>query len=124
MSTTGLDPVHTDVLGNAAWASLTRPHRRCAEGWPEDGSVPLALRYPKDVSPFVAVGQAEPDAETWAALAALGGPGGSVALSGGDELFQALPAGWATGWKGEGVQLLSTDALLTAPDDEAVLLGM
>ncbi|GAA3595411.1 GNAT family N-acetyltransferase [Kineosporia mesophila] len=103
-------------LDNPAWASLTGPHAHFAE------SVGRARRYPRDVSPFVAVPTA-PDAEIWRDLAELAGPGEIVALSGSPALAGTLPAGWEIAMQGEGVQLTATDDLVTAPDEEAVRLG-
>jgi ribosomal protein S18 acetylase RimI-like enzyme len=104
-------------LDNAAWSSLTGPHAHFAQG-----SGP-ALRYPPDVSPFVAVPSVV-DGEVWAALAELVGPGQIVALSGGPGLLDQLPPGWEVAMRGEGVQLVATDAFVTAADPEAVRLGL
>ena len=62
-------------LDNPALASLTGPHAHFAE---RRGRV---LRYPVDVSPWLALPD-EPDADDWADLAALAGPGGEVPLPG------------------------------------------
>ncbi|MFM9610643.1 GNAT family N-acetyltransferase [Streptomyces niveiscabiei] len=100
------------VLDNPALHSLTGPHARFAE---RKGRV---LRYPVDVSPWLALPD-EPDARDWADLAALAGPGAEVPLSGycGD-----VPAGWEVTFQVDGVQLVD-DGLDTAPDPEAVRLG-
>jgi GNAT superfamily N-acetyltransferase len=72
------------VLDNPALASLTGPHAHFAE---RRGRV---LRYPVDVSPWLALPD-EPDADDWADLAALAGPGAEVPLPG----FRGeVPAGW------------------------------
>ncbi len=110
-------------LDNPAWASLTGPHARFAEG------TGLALRYPPDVSPFMAVPPIPDGApipvEVWDAVAELAGPGQVVALSGTPEAFEKLPAGWDFAMRGEGVQLVATDAFDTDVDlgTEIIELG-
>jgi ribosomal protein S18 acetylase RimI-like enzyme len=113
MTTTQVD-LHP--LDNAAWASLTGPHAHFAQGTAK------ALRYPPDVSPFVAVPPVV-DAEVWPALAHLVGPGRLVALSGAPGLLDQLPVGWEVSLRGEGVQLVASDAFVSAPDPEALVLG-
>lgn len=103
-------PLHP--LDNPARSSLTGPHARFAE---RRGRI---LRYPADVTPWLALPDV-PDAQDWADVAALAGPGGSVALA----AFQAPPPqDWEIVFRAEGVQLVdaSVDA---APDPEAVPLG-
>ncbi|MGW1675113.1 GNAT family N-acetyltransferase [Streptomyces sp. NPDC002324] len=100
------------VLDNPALASLTGPHAHFAE---RRGRV---LRYPLDVSPWLALPD-DPGADDWADLAALAGPGAEVpvpAYTGG------FPAGWDVTFDLEGVQLVD-DGIAAAPDDEAVRLG-
>lgn len=63
--------VDSSVLDNAAWASLTGPHAEFAE------RVGQAVRYPADVSVFLAVPD-EPSADVWDDVAALAGPGAVV----------------------------------------------
>ncbi len=100
------------VLDNPALASLTGPHAHFAE---RRGRV---LRYPVDVSPWLALPD-EPDAADWADLAALVGPGAEVPLPG----FRGrTPDGWEITFQIDGVQLVD-DGLATAPEPEAVLLG-
>ncbi|WP_317441752.1 GNAT family N-acetyltransferase [Streptomyces collinus] len=100
------------VLDNPALASLTGPHARFAE---RRGRV---LRYPVDVSPWLAL-PADPDADDWADLAALAGPGAEVPLPG----FRGqVPDGWEVTFRMEGVQFVD-DGLAAAPDPEAVPLG-
>lgn len=100
------------VLDNPALASLTGPHAHFAE---RRGRV---LRYPTDVSPWLALPD-EPDADDWADLAALVGPGGEAPLAG----FQGrTPPGWEVTFSLEGVQLVD-DGIPAAPDAEAVRLG-
>ncbi|WP_308113736.1 GNAT family N-acetyltransferase [Kineosporia corallincola] len=103
-------------LDNPAWASLTGPHAHLAEGTPD------VWRYPPDVAPFVAL-PSVPGPQTWHDLAGLAGPGQVVALSGAPGLVDELPVGWEVTTTGAGVQLVATDALLGAPDEEAVRLG-
>ncbi|MDC2954835.1 GNAT family N-acetyltransferase [Streptomyces gilvifuscus] len=100
------------VLDNPALASLTGPHARFAE---RRGRV---LRYPVDVSPWLALPD-EPDAADWADLAALAGPGAEVPLNG---YCPEVPADWEVVFHVEGVQLVD-DGLPAAPDAEAVPLG-
>ncbi|MEU8932284.1 GNAT family N-acetyltransferase [Streptomyces sp. NPDC048409] len=100
------------VLDNPARASLTGPHARFAE---RRGRI---LRYPVDVSPWLAL----PDgmgADDWADLAALSGPGTEVGLPGyrGD-----VPDGWELTMNVPGVQLID-DGMDVAPEPEAVRLG-
>jgi ribosomal protein S18 acetylase RimI-like enzyme len=99
-------------LENPVRSSLLGPHARFAE---RRGNV---LRYPVDVSPFVAL-PAEPDDADWADAAALAGPGGIVPLAG---VTIPPPAGWEVVMSGAGVQLVD-DGIAAAPDDEAVRLG-
>ncbi|MBL1084543.1 GNAT family N-acetyltransferase [Streptomyces actinomycinicus] len=100
------------VLDDPARSSLTGPHAHFAE---RRGRV---LRYPADVSPWLSL-PGEPDAQDWADLAALAGPGAEILLPG----FRGeLPDGWETTFRMDGVQLVD-DGLAAAPDAEAVRLG-
>ncbi|MGW3956293.1 GNAT family N-acetyltransferase [Streptomyces sp. NPDC004752] len=100
------------VLDNPALASLTGPHAHFAE---RRGRV---LRYPLDVTPWLALPD-EPDADDWADLAALAGPGAEVPLPG----FRGqVPRGWEVTLRMAGVQLVD-DGLAAAPDAEATRLG-
>jgi ribosomal protein S18 acetylase RimI-like enzyme len=110
--------VHPDLtldetLDNPAWFSLTGVHAPLSEG---TGG---ARRYRPTVSPFTALRDVT-DAAAWADLAALVGPGQQVPVTNAPE---DLPDGWTRGWTLPGVQLVATDALESAPDDEAVVLG-
>jgi ribosomal protein S18 acetylase RimI-like enzyme len=105
-----------DPLDNPAWAALTGPQAHFAQGNAK------ALRYPPDVSPFVAVPPVI-DQEVWTALERLVGPGQVVALAADATLLDLLPPTWEVVLSGEGVQLVATDAFVTAPDPEAVVLG-
>ncbi|MFF5015222.1 GNAT family N-acetyltransferase [Streptomyces sp. NPDC001165] len=100
------------VLDNPALASLTGPHAHFAE---RRGRV---RRYPLDVSPWSAL-PSEPDADDWADLAALAGPGTEVPLAG---YCGEVPDGWEVTFRVEGVQLVD-EGLAAAPDAEAVRLG-
>ncbi|MGW2047050.1 GNAT family N-acetyltransferase [Streptomyces sp. NPDC001858] len=105
-----VEPPH--VLDNPARAALTGPHAHFAE---RRGRV---LRYPVDVSPWLALPD-EPDADDWADLAALAGPGEQVALAG----FEGeIPDGWEVTFRMAGVQFVD-DGLAAAPDPEAIRLG-
>ncbi|MCL6739020.1 GNAT family N-acetyltransferase [Streptomyces neyagawaensis] len=105
------DPV-PHVLDNPALASLTGPHAHFAE---RSGRV---LRYPVDVSPWLALPH-HPDAHDWADLAALAGPGTEVAVPAYSGNF---PADWEVTFDLEGVQFVD-DGIAAAPDAEAVPLG-
>ncbi|MFH8342094.1 GNAT family N-acetyltransferase [Streptomyces sp. AM6-12] len=100
------------VLDNPAHASLTGPHAHFAE---RRGRV---LRYPVDVSPWLAL-PGEPEARDWADLAALAGPGAEIPLFG---YCGQVPADWEITFHVDGVQLVD-DGLAAAPDAEAVRLG-
>ncbi|MFF7986154.1 GNAT family N-acetyltransferase [Streptomyces sp. NPDC007901] len=100
------------ILDNPALASLTGPHAHFAE---RRGRI---LRYPVDVSPWLALPD-EPDAQDWADLAALAGPGAEIGLPG----FRGeLPDGWDLTFNVEGVQLVD-EGMETAPEPAAVRLG-
>ncbi|MFC4508136.1 MULTISPECIES: GNAT family N-acetyltransferase [Streptomyces] len=100
------------VLDNPARASLNGPHAHFAE---RRGRI---LRYPVDVSPWLALPDELEDAD-WADLAALAGPGAEVPLLG----FRGeVPEGWEVTFRMEGVQFVD-DGLAAAPEPEAVRLG-
>lgn len=103
-------------LDRAAWSSLTGAHARFALG---DGR---ARRYPADVSPFAAV-ESFDDPRAWDDLRALYATDevAGLAVPAGQPF--AVPSGWALEGDIPGVQLVSTAALRTYPDDEAVALG-
>lgn len=101
------------VLDNPALASLTGPHAHFAE---RRGRV---VRYPLDVSPWLALPD-EPDADDWADLAALAGPGAEVPLPG---YRGEVPDGWEITARIDGVQLVD-DGVAAAPEPEAVRLGL
>ncbi|MGW7202298.1 GNAT family N-acetyltransferase [Streptomyces sp. NPDC054837] len=100
------------ILDNPALASLTGPHAHFAE---RRGRV---VRYPLDVSPWLALPD-EPDADDWADLAALAGPGAEVPLPG---YRGEVPDGWEITARIDGVQLVD-DGVAAAPEPEAVRLG-
>ena len=83
-------------LDNPVWSSLVGPHARFAQ---RRGRV---LRYPPDVSPFVALPD-EPRRTDWDDLAALIGAGAVVGLAG---VRATPPHGWKVRPVGEGVQLI------------------
>ncbi len=97
----GVDGAHP--LDNPVRSSLCGPHAHFAQ---RRGDV---LRYPADVSPFVALPD-RPRAADWADLAALAGPGAMVALAG-----VAPPDGWPVTPIGEGVQLVHEDVVAGEP---------
>ncbi|MEU9338520.1 GNAT family N-acetyltransferase [Streptomyces sp. NPDC048290] len=105
-------PVTPHLLDNPARAALTGPHAHFAE---RRGRI---LRYPVDVSPWLALpDRLEPD--DWADLAALTGPGAEVPLLGHQG---PVPDGWEITFHADGVQLVD-DGTAAAPDPEAVVLG-
>ncbi len=107
------DPTLGDpILDNAAWHSLTGPHRRFAQ------RIGNAARYQPEISPFVALADHR-DPAAWADVAELVGPGGTFAIAGEDVM---PPAGWAFDSVGGGVQLIDVE-LTKAHDPEAELLG-
>ncbi|MDM7830614.1 GNAT family N-acetyltransferase [Cellulomonas edaphi] len=71
------------------------------------------------MSPFAALRDVG-DPASWADLAALVGPGQAVPIAGGPD---QAPDGWTRGWTIPGVQMVGTDRLVGAPDEEAVVLG-
>jgi ribosomal protein S18 acetylase RimI-like enzyme len=99
-------------LDNPARSSLLGPHARFAE---RCGQV---LRYPSEVSPFVALPD-EPDEGAWRDVAELLGPGALVPLTG---VRGAPPEGWELAFNGTGVQMVD-DGVDSAEDTEAMLLG-
>jgi len=99
-------------LDNPAYTSLTGPHAHFAEHW---GS---AVRYPADVSPFLAI-PSNPTEQDWADLATLAGPGAVVALPGKAVPF---PDDWEVVLRNGGVQLVD-DGVDAAPYDEAEQLS-
>ncbi len=99
-------------LDNPARAALLGPHAHLAQ---RRGDV---LRYPEDVSPFVAL-PPEPDERTWRDAAALLGPGALLPLAG---FHGSPPPAWEIVMDLAGVQLVD-DGVAAAPDPEAVRLG-
>ncbi|MFJ8137900.1 GNAT family N-acetyltransferase [Streptomyces sp. NPDC096013] len=100
------------ILDNPARAALTGPHAHFAE---RRGRI---LRYPVDVTPWIALPD-EPDADDWADVVALSGPGTEIPLLG----FRGrVPDGWEVTFDIDGVQMVD-DGLAAAPDPEAVVLG-
>jgi ribosomal protein S18 acetylase RimI-like enzyme len=100
-------------LDNPVRSSLAGPHARFAE---RRGNV---LRYPVDVSPFLALPD-QPDAADWADAAALAGPGALVALAG---VQAPAPDSWQVTLIGAGVQMVEAEVEAVA-DGEAVRLGL
>lgn len=100
------------VLDNPALSSLTGPHAHFAIG-----RAPV-LRYPGDVSPFVALPD-DPDAAAWSALAELLGPDELAAVPG---LTSEPPADWEVVMRLPGVQMID-EGMDAVPDEEALELG-
>jgi ribosomal protein S18 acetylase RimI-like enzyme len=100
-------------LDNPAWAALTGPHAHFAE---QKGQV---LRYPVDVTPFLALPDA-PDEHLWQDIADLAGPGATVVIVGG---AGAPPEGWTRLQDTQGVQLDGSGLVTGAEDSAVVRLG-
>lgn len=99
-------------LDNPAMAALLGPQADLAQ---RHG---VALRYPADVSPFIALPD-QPGADAWADLAKLTSPAGIVATAG----VAVEPApGWHVVMRIDGVQLVA-DNEVGAHDADAVPLG-
>ncbi|QIQ01928.1 GNAT family N-acetyltransferase [Streptomyces liangshanensis] len=78
-----------------------------------------ALRYPADMSPFVALPE-RPDAADWADAAALAGPGATLTV--GDPGVEP-PEGWELVRRIPLLQFTG-EGIAAAPDEEAVRLGL
>ncbi|MFD3574026.1 GNAT family N-acetyltransferase [Streptomyces sp. NPDC058644] len=119
MTGAGLEPLSREVpplgshpLDNPAYAALNGPHARFAE---RRGRV---ARYQLDVSPWIGLPDV-PEADDWADLAALAGPGVEVPLAGARVV---LPEGWEVAFDIDGVQMVD-EGVAAAPEPEAVRLG-
>jgi ribosomal protein S18 acetylase RimI-like enzyme len=99
-------------LNNSIYSALTGPHAHFAQ---RRGN---ALRYPVDMSPFMALPDSPDDAD-WADIAALAGPTGKVTLNG---LTVEPPDGWEVTMRVPVLQFVD-DGIAAAPDEEAVRLG-
>jgi ribosomal protein S18 acetylase RimI-like enzyme len=100
------------LLDNSIYSALTGPHAHLAQ---RRGN---ALRYPVDMSPFMALPE-RPDEADWADLAALAGPDARVTLSG---PVVEPPDGWEVVLRVPLLQFVD-DGIAAAPDEEAVRLG-
>jgi hypothetical protein len=83
-------------LDNPVYSALTGPHAHFAQ---RRGN---ALRYPVDMSTFMALPDT-PDDAGWREMAMLAGPGASVTLTG---LTIEPPAGWKIVTRGAVLQLV------------------
>ena len=99
-------------LDNPARAALLGPQAHLAQ------RCGAALRYPADISPFVALPD-EPGPDAWDDLARLAGPAGVVSTAG---VAADPPPGWTVLMRIDGVQLVA-DRVAAAPDADAVRLG-
>ncbi|MCA1219515.1 GNAT family N-acetyltransferase [Streptomyces sp. 8L] len=99
-------------LDNPARAALTGPHAHFAERQGE------LLRYPVDVSPWLALPD-EPESWSWDAVAAFVGAGGTFSVARSDVV---PPADWDIVFHAEGVQMDGSGVRGEA-DAEAVRLG-
>ena len=107
-------------LDEAIWSSLTGAHAGLAVG------SPAGLRYRPDVSPIAALPPSlgeKVDAEGWATLAALSGPGQLLAMFASRSSLEELPDGWQRLVDGVCLQMVAGDELVGEPDPEAVVLG-
>ncbi|WP_033294221.1 GNAT family N-acetyltransferase [Amycolatopsis jejuensis] len=102
----------TSPLGNPVWAALSGPQASFAE---QKGQV---LRYPVDVSPFLAVPD-HPDEHVWHDIADLVGPGATAVVVG--SVGTPPPDGWTVTGEIAGVQMDGT-GIAAVPDPEAVRL--
>ncbi|MFD0258848.1 GNAT family N-acetyltransferase [Kitasatospora indigofera] len=102
----------THPLDNAVRAALLGPHAHLAE---RQGQV---LRYPADVSPFIALPD-HSDESVWRDVATLLGPGTVAVVTG---VRSTPPPDWEVLMDGGGVQLVD-EGVAAAPDAEAVPLG-
>lgn len=103
-------------LDAATWSALTGPHARFAIG------TDRARRYPADVAPFAALASFD-DPAAWADLRGLYATGEVAALAIPGGVAWSAPEGWEPDGAIPGVQLVSTAALRSFPDEEAVRLG-
>jgi ribosomal protein S18 acetylase RimI-like enzyme len=116
-------------LDHPVWSSLTTTHARFAEAAPGVRSAEAgALRFPADISPFVAFRPNGPHESgfpprIWADLAELVGPDTDLFVAAPAALGSAVPPAWRITLDLPGVQMVSTDTLIGAPDPEAVVLG-
>ncbi|MCX5208038.1 GNAT family N-acetyltransferase [Kitasatospora sp. NBC_00240] len=99
-------------LDNAVRAALLGPHAHLAQ---RQGEV---VRYPPDVSPFIALPD-HPDASVWRDVATLLGPGAVALVTG---VRGTPPPDWEILMDGAGVQLVD-EGIAAAADAEAVPLG-
>ncbi len=113
MTATPLTAAGADALDNPAWSALTGAHAQFAVGSGD------ALRYRPEVSPIIAL-RDQHDPRSWADLAALVGAGVQVTLAG---VSAEPPAGWERVGAFQGVQMVATDRLRSAPDADALRLG-
>jgi ribosomal protein S18 acetylase RimI-like enzyme len=98
-------------LDNSIYSALAGPHAHLAQ---RRGN---ALRYPVDMSPFMALPQCPDDAD-WADIAALAGPDTRVTLSG---PAVEPPDGWEVVMRVPLLQFVD-DGIAAAPEEEAVRL--
>jgi len=105
-----------DPLDNAVWHSLTGPLAAFAQTGPQPE--PSAARFRPEVSPFAALDDPA-DPSSWAALAAMVGPGGVAVLLRADI---DLAPGWTVLESGAALQMLD-DEVEGRSDPDAVELG-
>ncbi|MGZ4690086.1 MAG: GNAT family N-acetyltransferase [Acidimicrobiia bacterium] len=98
-----MHPVH--VLDNPVWHALSGPQSTVAEG------NELALRYDPAVSVFAAVPD-EATPESWDALRALVGPGGTAIVA---RDVVPLPPGWTELFRAAGTQMVCDQPVSGAP---------
>jgi ribosomal protein S18 acetylase RimI-like enzyme len=111
-------------LDNPAWWALTGSQRDLGR------ATPLAARFDPEVSPFGAF-DGVPTAAHWADMAALTGPGATVAVIGVGPDLHVPPAGWTVSWESAGIQMVAAPGGLgrarpypgDGPIDTVVALG-
>jgi ribosomal protein S18 acetylase RimI-like enzyme len=109
-----VSPSDARLLDNPVWHAL---QGRLAS-FKQAGSLEKAVRFQPEISFFAAVERV--DAEAWAALAELVGPGGVAVLF--RDVVPAPPEGWTEVYRGPTHQLVAGD-LDSAPECASVPLG-
>lgn len=102
------------VLDDPIWSALTGPQSDLAVRRPR------AARFPPDVAPFAAVSDPA-DPAAWSDLAALAGPGGTIALAGS---VTALPAGWEVEQRLPVVQMVDDGVAVDPGRAEPGIVGL
>ncbi len=107
-------PAGEALLDNVAWHALRGPLAHCADA----ASTAEAVRFDPEINLVAAVERA--DAAGWAALAALAGPGGFVALF--RDAIPPPPPGWQEHYRAGCFQMIAGE-LPPRPSLDAITLG-